>query len=182
MTFANLVVCLKPTCPFLLRLLVQQLWTTNLRSGSWFVQQEDNSTCFPNNISRPSSLPPPSPLKASARLFGRLYEAPMCEAALWGKAKQTGWPGDKESATQRHVAAKPSQSTSPNPPSNPTPPFSHDSEALTLLLEPHKPFHTLSLEPREGAMEEEGEQILIPIQWMSPPHKGDRMTLPLNQS
>lgn len=43
--------------------------------------------------------------------------------------------------------------------------------------------HTPSLEPREGKMEEEeGEQILIPIHWMSPPHKGDRMTLPPNQS
>lgn len=57
----------------------------------------------------------PSPLKAWVCVFGCLYEATMCEAALWGKAKQTGWPRHKESATQRHVAAKPSQSTSPPP-------------------------------------------------------------------
>lgn len=55
----------------------------------------------------------------------------MCEAALRGKAKQTGWPRHKEAATQSHVAAKPSQSMSP-------PPESRNAEPLTLPLEPHK--------------------------------------------
>lgn len=76
-----------------------------------------------------------------ACLLGHLYEALMCEAVLWGKAKQTGWPRHKESATQRHVAANPLSI--------------HDTPLLpihrTLLLEPHKPFHIPpSLEPREG--------------------------------
>lgn len=55
----------------------------------------------------------------------------MCEAALRGKAKQTGWPRHKEAATQRHVAAKPSQSMSP-------PPESCNADPLTLPPEPHK--------------------------------------------
>lgn len=98
--------------------------------------------------------------------------------------KQAG-PGTKNPPLRdmwQQNPLNPHPQTPPNPPTQPTLPFSHDSEALTLLLEPHKPFHTLSLEPREGTMEEEGEQILIPIHRMSPPHKGDRMTLPLNQS
>lgn len=69
------------------------------------------------------------------RVFGALHEATMCEASLRGKAKQTGWPKHKESASQRHVAVKPSQSTSP-----PLLP-SDNSEPLTLPPEPHKPFH-----------------------------------------
>lgn len=114
-----------------------------------------------------------SPLKAWARLFSPLYEALMCEALLWGKAKQTGWPRHKESATQRHVAAKPSQS--PPSPIQLWTPYTPTGATQTIP-------HSLSLEPREGKMEEEGEQILISIHWMSPPHKGDHMTLPLNQS
>lgn len=45
----------------------EQKYELNIQS--WSVQQEDDSTCFPNDIFWPSSHPPPSPLKASARLF-----------------------------------------------------------------------------------------------------------------
>lgn len=72
--------------------------------------------------------------------------------------KQAG-PGTKNPPLRdmwQQNPLNPHPQTPPNPPTQPTLPFSHDSEALTLLPEPHKPFHTLSLEPREGTMEEEG--------------------------
>lgn len=159
MSFVNVDVWLKPTCPFPLRLRCTTgatAKTTNLTSHLGLCSRKTTQPASQTTFSGPPLILPRHLSKLQLVSFGRLYEAPMCEAALSGKAKQTGWPRDKESATQRHVAAKPSQSTSPNPPNQPTLPFSHDSEALTLLLEPHKPFHTLSLEPREGTMEEEG--------------------------
>lgn len=86
--------------------------------------------------------------------------------------KQAG-PGTKSLPLRDMWQQTPSQST--------TPPY------FPFIVHSYWSRTNRSTYPRawsqeRGKMEEEGEQILISIHRMSPPHKGDHMTLPLNQS
>lgn len=72
----------------------------------------------------------------------------MCKVFLREKAKQTGRPRHKESATQRHVAAKPTQTPPPT------------TQTTIQLWTSHTPTvpHIYKAEPKEGKVEEEEEE------------------------
>lgn len=95
--------------------------------------------------------------------------------------KQAG-PGTKNPPLRDMWQQNPLNPHPQTPPTNPPYP------SATTLKPSHSYWsHTNRSIPWAWSQEKErwrrrGEQILIPIHRMSPPHKGDRMTLPLNQS